>query len=179
MALAYAVDVADENCMLRFIIGPSPRKIDLPDDYEFSFGRGAELTAGTDALMFAYGPVMVHEALLAAEILDSEGLGLKVVNMPWLNRCDRPWLSQTVQDVENIFVLEDHAPVGGLGDFLLNELSESGQLRSASFAKLAVEGYPACGTPAIRPLGYLAPLVAPGQSAPPSMAPGQVQSPSS
>ena len=44
--------------------------------------------------------------------------------------------------------MEDHAPVGGFADFLLNELVGAGGLGSRSFAKFAVEGYPACGTPA-------------------------------
>jgi transketolase len=47
-----------------------------------------------------------------------------------------------------IFVLEDHAPVGGLGDHLLNHLAKQNLLVQRSFAKFAVEGYPACGTPA-------------------------------
>ena len=32
-------------------------------------GRGAVLREGADALLFAYGPVMLHEALTAAELL--------------------------------------------------------------------------------------------------------------
>jgi transketolase len=43
--------------------------------------------------------------------------------------------------------LDDHAPVGGLADSLLNALAANGDLNGRRFHKLAVEGYPACGTP--------------------------------
>lgn len=70
----YAVDDANENVALRFIIGPSPRKIQLPNDYKLTFGQGTALTEGGDAVMFAYGPVMLHEALLASSYLLSVAL---------------------------------------------------------------------------------------------------------
>ena len=38
--------------------------------------------------------------------------------MPWLNRFDADWLAAEVARFEHVFVLEDHAPVGGLGDGL-------------------------------------------------------------
>ena len=51
----------------RLAIGPSPRRIELPEDAD-------ALVAGTccgrahDAVLLAYGPVMLHEALLASEL---------------------------------------------------------------------------------------------------------------
>jgi transketolase len=113
-----------------------------------TFGQGVTLADGDDAIMFAYGPVMLHEALLASETLRGNGFGLQVVNMPWLNRVDTQWLARAVAKFTHIFVVEDHAPVGGLGDHLLDALSKTDQLRTRRVAKFAVEGYPACGTPA-------------------------------
>jgi transketolase len=147
MALRYLVNDNDVNGMLRLIIGPSPRKIELPGGYAFTPGRGVTLAEGGDAVVFAYGPVMLHEALRASEALKEQGFGLKVVNMPWLNRVDAAWLKGAVAGFGTLYVLEDHAPVGGLGDFLLNALVENGLLGAARFKKFAVEGYPACGTP--------------------------------
>lgn len=145
-ALAYCVDESRENTLLRLIIGPSPRQIELPEGYRLEFGKGAVLTEGADAVLFAYGPVMLNEALTAAERLGERGFGLRVINMPWLNRVDAAWLAQAVEGVPAVYVLEDHAPVGGLGDFLLNELVRQKRV-PATFEKLAVEGYPAWGTP--------------------------------
>ncbi|HOG45125.1 MAG TPA: transketolase C-terminal domain-containing protein [Anaerolineae bacterium] len=147
MALEYCVNVATESCALRLAIGPSPRRIVLPESYALTLGRGVALTSGEDAILFAYGPVMMHEALLAAELLAQRGFGLRVINMPWLNRVDASWLAEAIGQVRHLFVLEDHAPVGGLGDHLLNTLVAGNMLEGRHFAKFAVEGYPACGTP--------------------------------
>lgn len=148
MAVEYSIEEAHENVALRFIIGPSPRKIQLPKDYKFTFGKGVSLTEGRDALMFAYGPVMLHEALLCSELLAERGFGLKILNMPWLNRFDQAWLVETIQPYTTLFVLEDHAGVGGLGDHLLNAFMETNMLKDRQVVKFAVEGFPACGTPA-------------------------------
>jgi len=147
MAMRYCVNEAKGNCMLRLVIGPSPRAIALPPDYSFTLGQGVPLTEGADAVLFAYGPVMLHEALLAADLLRKERFGLKVVNMPWLNRFDHRWLEEVLGPCRAIFVLEDHSPVGGLGDAMLNALTGSGLLAVRRFKKFGVEGYLACGTP--------------------------------
>ena len=57
-------------------------------------------------------------------------------------------MMEQIRPFKHIFVVEDHAPVGGFGDFLLNELVSTGNLGSRFFVRFAVEGYPACGTPA-------------------------------
>ena len=135
--LRWAVADATGNVAIRLAIGPSPRAIDLPPA-EVSPGRGAVLREGTDGVLFAYGPVMLHEALTAAEML---GNRVQVINMPWLNGVDGDWLAELVEPFEEIFVVEDHAPVGALGDSLRRKLD------GRSVTVFGVEGWPACGTP--------------------------------
>jgi transketolase len=135
--LRWAVEQADGNVAIRLAIGPSPRRIELPRA-EAGPGRGTVLHEGRDALLFAYGPVMLHEALTAAEALDGR---LQVVNMPWLNRVDAQWLSELVEPYGELFVVEDHAPIGALGDTLRRGLE------GRSVTVFGVEGWPACGTP--------------------------------
>jgi transketolase len=147
MAVRYCIDQAKESCMLRLVIGPSPRAIALPAGYQLVLGRGVPLTEGFEAVLFAYGPVMLHESLLAAERLNAKGFGLKVVNMPWLNRFDLSWLEEVLGRSRRVYVVEDHSPVGGLGDAMLNEFAAAGLLGARRFRKFGVEGYPACGTP--------------------------------
>ena len=60
--------------------------------------------------------------------------------MPWLNRFDSAWLAETIGEQEHVFVVEDHAPVGALGDALRRELARP-------VTVYGVEGWPACGTP--------------------------------
>lgn len=146
-ATDYCINVAEENCVLRLVIGPSPERIQLPDDYKFKVGVGAVLTAGNDAILFGYGPVMLHEALVAADHLKKIGFGLKVVNMPWLNKIDSEWLKEIVKNHKRIFVLEDHSAIGGLGDRILNALVEIGEISGKEFTNFGLREYPECGTP--------------------------------
>jgi len=146
-ATEYCINVSNENCMLRLVIGPSPERIELPANYKFEVGVGTELASGTDALLFSYGPVMLHEALVAADYLRKAGFYLKVVNMPWLNKLDKIWLKEIVKDQMKIFVLEDHSAIGGLGDRLLNTLVEIDEIKNKSFTNFGLKDYPECGTP--------------------------------
>jgi transketolase len=135
--LRWAVEDSSGNVAIRLAIGPSPRRLEL--DGALEPGRGRVVRDGADAVLLAYGPVMLHEALTASELLDRRGVGLEVVAMPWLNRFDAEWLEE-LHGVR-LFVLEDHAPVGGLGDGLRRALGRE-------VTVFGVEGWPACGTPA-------------------------------
>jgi transketolase len=145
--LDWCVQEAEENCMIRLVISPAPRTITLPENYTFSFGKGAVLKEGEDAVLFAYGPVMLNEALTAAEMLAERGFSLKVVNLPWLNRTDLEWLEETIGGCKTIFSLDNHSEYGGLGDNLLNALMLSDKLGDKKLIKFAVKEHPACGTP--------------------------------
>lgn len=145
--LEWCVREAVGSCAIRLAIGPSPRRIALPPGYQLAAGRGVALTPGSDAVLFAYGPVMLHEALLASELLAERGVGLRVVNMPWLNRVEDEWLGQAVAGVRAVCVLEDHAPVAALGDMLLGRLARTKHHIDVNFRVFGVEGHPACGTP--------------------------------
>jgi len=137
----WAVEDARESVAVRLVIGPSPRPLDLPGGPP-AVGRGTVLRGGTDALLIAYGPVMLNEAIVAAEHLaENGGPSLQVVSMPWLNRFAADWLEAEVAPFEHLFVLEDHAPVGGLGDRLRAALD------GRPVEVFGVEGWPACGRP--------------------------------
>jgi transketolase len=138
--LRWAVEDADGNVAIRLAIGPSPRRIEIPGEELVRVGRGTVLRDGADALILAYGPVLLHEALTASEELAlREGLAAAVANMPWLNRFDGSWLDD-LRAYDRVFVIEDHSPTGGLADALRRHVDS----RITAFG---VEGWPACGTP--------------------------------
>jgi transketolase len=151
--LGWAVEEATENVAIRLAIGPSPRRLELPAGWRLEPGRGTVLHEGDAAVLFAYGPVMLHEAFVASDVLRAAGTRLCVVDLPWLNRFDREWLADIVAPYADLFVLEDHAPVGGLGDALRRELSEAGLTDGTSLTVFGVDGWPACGTP-VEVLGF-------------------------
>jgi len=141
----WAVLEATESVAIRLAIGPSPRRIELPEGYVPAVGTGVTLREGADAMLVSYGPVMLHEALTAAELLEARGIEASVVAMPWLDRVDPDWLAATVAGVRDVLVVEDHAPVGALGDTLRRALASLPEPPALSVA--GVEGWPACGTP--------------------------------
>ena len=147
MIVEYCVNGTKANCVIRLIIGPSPRILTLPAEYRLQTGIGVTLTKGEDAILFAYGPVMLHEALSAAEILQKDGFHMTVINMPWLNRIDPLWLKDTIGSYPLVYVLEDHSVVGGLGDMILNNLAVLNLLDHRCFRKFGIHGMPAWGTP--------------------------------
>ena len=55
-ALKWCIEEAEASCMIRLVISPSPRTIELPTAYRFTPGEGTVLQDGSDALVFAYGP---------------------------------------------------------------------------------------------------------------------------
>jgi transketolase len=143
--LRWAVLEAPGNVAIRLAIGPSPRRLELPGGV--AVGRGATLVDGDAALLLAYGPVMLHEALAAAEHLRARGRRVAVVAMPWLTTVDHDWLEELVAGHEHLVVVEDHAPVGALGDTLRRALGATRLDQGRTMTVLGVEGWPACGTP--------------------------------
>ncbi|MFH0732474.1 MAG: transketolase C-terminal domain-containing protein [Candidatus Omnitrophota bacterium] len=148
LALNWCASKTDKTCMIRLAISPSPGKIILPENYSLVPGEGCILEAGNDAVIFAYGPVMLHEALLAAGLLRKKGFSLEVVNMPWINLVSESWLKKIINKHDAVFVLDNHSGYGALGDKLLNAIIKLKDLNIKIFEKFAIEGYPACGSPA-------------------------------
>ncbi len=145
-AVEFCVNGTESSTYLRLVSVPYEVSFTLPVNYRLESGRGVVLTEGTDAVLFAYGPVMLTQAVQAAEVLRRDhGVGLKVVNLPWLNRVDVAWLAEAVRDFKSIFTLDNHLVAGGQGDMLAARLAESGLLEGRRFRKLGLTDIPACG----------------------------------
>jgi transketolase len=142
----WAVEHASGNVAIRLAIGPSPRRLELPG-VDVVPGRGHVLTEGDAALLISYGPVLLHETLLAGELLRGRGVAAAVVAMPWLNQIDTEWLAGVVAPHAHVLVVEDHAPVGALGDALRRALALGGLDQGRTVEVAGVDGWPACGTP--------------------------------
>lgn len=144
--VSYAIEDCNENCMIRIPIGPSPRIVGLPENYEFTFGKGTKLMDGKGVAIIAYGPVLMHEALNAAELLEKDGMNPAVINMPWLNRFNVDWCGD-LNDYETIFVVEDHMAFGGLSDNLIDFCSSNSIIDVRKIKKVALRTFPKYGTP--------------------------------
>jgi transketolase len=147
MAVEFCCSDATQTSVLRLAMGSIEEPVRLPDDYTLCPGRGAMLRDGHDVIVLSYGPRMLAAAIRSSEILASERVGCRVVNMPWLNYVDPQWLVDVLEDIRLVVVVEDHAPVGGLGDCLLRAAAGADLLGGRVVRVLGVEGIPECGMP--------------------------------
>jgi transketolase len=146
LATRFALTRARGSVYLRLVSIPCRIPYALPDGYELAEGRGVALTEGEDAVLIGYGPVLLPQAFEAASLLRERGIGLKVVNLPWLNRIDPQWLRQTVEGYRMLVTLDNHYVWGGQGEYLLSQVSRLGLASPPRGVPLGVREIPACGT---------------------------------
>lgn len=145
MALAWAVNQNRKSTYLRVVSLPCEANFKLPEDYAFTPGRGAVLREGRDITVFAYGPVMLDQALAAAERLVAQGVSAKIVNLPWLNQLDLAWLTEVLGDCATIMTLDNHYLAGGQGQMIAAALATSGMANNRQIINLGLNNIPACG----------------------------------
>lgn len=107
------------------------------EDYQFSVGRGYVLRDGKDITVISMGSV-VNEALSAAGKLESDGIRVRVINMPMVNPIDRDLIVAAAKETGHIITLEEHSIHGGLGSAVAEVLAESGT--AVSFHRMGLNG---------------------------------------
>lgn len=95
-------------------LGKEPADELYPDTEEFHVGRSKQLSDGNDAAVIACGN-MVVVALEAAELLKSEGLQIRVIDMYSIKPIDEDAIVEAAKDTRGIVTVEDHSVIGGLG----------------------------------------------------------------
>jgi transketolase len=126
---------------------PATPVIYSPDE-EFSIGGSRVLRASDDdrVALVAAG-ITVHEALSAAELLASEGIAARVIDLYSIKPLDSATLQDAVDATGGRLVtVEDHWPEGGLGAAVVVALADSEE--PPRVTRLAVERMPGSATPA-------------------------------
>jgi transketolase len=81
---------------------------------EIKIGKGIVLKDGNDVVIIACG-VLVHEAMKAAEELESQGISAAVIDMHTLKPLDNALIDEFSEKCGCIVTAEDHSIIGGLG----------------------------------------------------------------
>ncbi|MPM51193.1 1-deoxy-D-xylulose-5-phosphate synthase [bioreactor metagenome] len=68
--------------------------------------------------------LMVSEAIEAGQILKSQGINARVINLPTIKPLDKELLLDTAKECEKIITCEEHSIIGGLGDAVSGYLSQ-------------------------------------------------------
>ena len=117
------LEAAKFNGPMYVRLGRSAVPTIFDDDYKFEIGKGTVLREGNDATIIACG-IMVNEAILAYEELKSEGINVRVINMPTIKPIDRELIISAAIETNGIVTAEEHSIIGGLGSAVSEVVSE-------------------------------------------------------
>ncbi|HRR91254.1 MAG TPA: transketolase family protein [bacterium] len=133
MTVLVPVDAVETKKMVEFAVrhnGPVYLRInrnDLPvytdESTEFELGKLYQMRDGEDAVVFANG-VMVSKAMEAAEILEKEGTGVRVVNVSTVKPLKKEEVLKYIKGVKGIVTAEEHSIIGGLGSAIVELLRD-------------------------------------------------------
>lgn len=98
----------------------------FPDLYSgdepcFTFGKANIVKDGSDCTVIACG-IMVHHAIQAAQMLESKGISVRVVDMHTIKPIDREMIAKCARETGAIVSAEEHSMIGGLGSAVAEAL---------------------------------------------------------
>jgi transketolase len=115
-------------------------------DEEFPIGGSRVLRDGDDVTIVAAG-ITLHESLKAAETLEAAGISARVIDLYSVKPVDGETLRAAAEATGGrVLTVEDHWPEGGIGDAVLEALSDGET--PARVIRLAVRDMPGSGKPA-------------------------------
>ncbi len=84
------------------------------EDSEIQIGKGMCVKEGSDYTVIATG-VMVNEAMIAADLLEQEGIHIRVIDMHTIKPIDADIIVKAAMETKGIVTAEEHSILGGLG----------------------------------------------------------------
>jgi transketolase len=144
-ALAWALHSHDRSSYLRLTSIPYVQRPELAGLESLVPGQGHVLRQGRQAIVVVSSPVLVVEALKAADRLQADGRDICVIGMPWLNRFDTDWFARVLPAGVPLFTLENHYAEGGFGVQFIAAMAEAGHLGARRVRRLGLDRVPASG----------------------------------
>lgn len=95
---------------------------DAVANYTFQLGKGVPLRNGTDVTIAATG-LMVQMALEAAQILETQGVSVRVLDFHTIKPLDEALILQAAKETGCIVTTEEHSILGGLGSAVCGYLA--------------------------------------------------------
>jgi transketolase len=116
-------------------------------DEEFAIGGSKVVRqSGDDRVAIVGAGYTLHEAIKAADALQSEGIAARVIDLYSVKPVDADTLLAAAEATGGRFItVEDHWPEGGVGDAVLDALAQSDT--ALRVVKLAVREMPGSGKP--------------------------------
>ena len=102
-------------------LGRQPVKdIDIP----FEIGKGQTIKEGDDITLLSTGCILGDVVESASIIEDMTQMSVRVVSFTSLKPIDRDMIVKCAQETKQLFTIEDHSIIGGLGSIVSDVLSE-------------------------------------------------------
>jgi transketolase len=92
---------------------------------KFEVGKSLTIRDGKDITFIATGETVYH-ALMAAQLLEKQGLACRVISMHTIKPLDTEAVMQAASDTKGIVTVEEHRVFGGLGEACASVLMEAG-----------------------------------------------------
>ena len=93
------------------------------EEYKFELGKGITLKEGTDVTIIATG-LPVSESLEAAEMLEKDGISVRVINIHTIKPLDEEIVAKASNETGKIVTVEEHSIIGGLGSAVCDVVAE-------------------------------------------------------
>jgi transketolase len=111
------------------------------EDYKFNLGQAERMREGQDVTILATG-VMVSVSLDAADLLASEGMNARVLNIHTIKPIDQAAIIAAAQETGALVSAEEHYIHGGLGSIVAQVV---GQNHPVPLEMVALQGYSESG----------------------------------
>jgi len=99
----------------------------LPQDLKLKIGKGAIVKAGKDICLISTGNLLA-QALEVARLLVKSQISCQVCYIHTIKPIDKNFVIRMAKSYKNIFTLEEHNIIGGLGSAVAEVLAESSRL---------------------------------------------------
>jgi transketolase len=116
-------------------------------DEEFPIGGSKTIRHSIEDRVTLVGAgITLVESLAAADILESEGVHVRVIDLYSVKPVDAHTLREALADTGLLVTVEDHWPEGGIGDAVLDALASAGDI-AGRIVKIAPREMPGSGSP--------------------------------
>ena len=119
---AATIAIADYHHPVYLRFGRPKVPIFIPENQKFEIGKALLLQEGKDVSIFATGH-LVWKSILAAEILEAEGISVEIINIHTIKPLDTEAILASVAKTKCAVSAEEHQRNGGLGDSIAQLLA--------------------------------------------------------
>ncbi|HOJ12059.1 MAG TPA: transketolase family protein [Clostridiales bacterium] len=92
--------------------------------YKFEWGKGVTISDGSDVTIIATG-LMVHEALTAKDMLASEGISARLIDIHTVKPIDKDIIIKAAKETGAIVTAEEHNMYGGLASAVCEVVAQN------------------------------------------------------